>query len=284
MLVDMKDVVVYLTRSSDTEVAQLLRSLRLLSEHFLPWSPADVIVFHEADLDTRLLRSEESIVRLGVRFAQVDFSSVPPGTELLSRGQRGYRHMCHFFANDIFLREELRTYRYYMRLDVDSFILSDVKFNVFEKMAQNGIKYTYRMEMREKRSVSSGLMETVQSFFNENPGLSRAAPDIRHVCLYYTNFEICDLAYFRGTPWQRFFAAIDAAGGIWRHRWGDAPIRWMGLKYLLPEDEMLCLKCMTYRHQFVVRKGFTFRLPLEYARCVIVALAGMARERLKAQV
>ena len=276
----MRDVIVYLTRSAEKEIRQLLESLQLLSRNFLPWSPADIIVFHEVDLDKSRLLAEDIVSRLGVRLAEVDFSSIPPGTESLTRGQRGYRHMCHFFANDIFLRDELRSYEYYMRLDVDSFILSKVKFNVFDRMRRAGIKYAYRMVMTESKEFSVGLLDLANSFFKDNPELNRATPKICKVRLYYTNFEICELAYFRDAPWQRFFAAIDKAGGIWRHRWGDAPIRWLGLRHLLLPNEVYCLKGMTYRHQFTVRKGFTSRLPFEYARCVVVALAGMLRARI----
>ena len=276
-----KNVVVYLSRSNEREMGQLLESLRLLEANILPWSPADVIVFHEADFDKSRLMGDPVVVRLGVKFALVDFSSVPPGTEGLSPGQRGYRHMCHFFANEIFLREELRDYDYYMRLDVDSYVLSKVGFNIFEKMARENLKYVYRMEMTESKSVSAGLLDAALAFFAAHPVLDRAKPRINKVRLYYTNFEICELAYFRGEPWQRFFSAIDAAGGIWSHRWGDAPIRWLGLQHLLCSNERWCFKGMTYFHQFLVRKGFTFRLPLEYMRGVMVAIFGIIRSKLQ---
>lgn len=244
----------------------------LLERNLLPWSPADIFIFHEADLDESMLSPHAVFKRLDVKFAEVDFSSVPYGTESLTRGQRGYRHMCHFFANDVFLRNELSSYEYYMRLDVDSFILSKISFNIFDAMRSRNLKYAYRMIMTENARVAEGLLETAKAFFSTNRDIAVSHPYIRKAKLYYTNFEICDLKFFRSDPWQRYFAAIDSAGGIWRTRWGDAPIRWLGLQYLLRKNEIWFFRGMTYHHQFLLHKGFGFRFPIEYAKCVISAL------------
>ena len=128
----MRNAIVYLVRGHEASIASLERSLALLKRNFLPWSPADVLVFHEDNLKPEQL--EGRTAGLAVKTALVDFSAVPPEMANLPPGQRGYRHMCHFFANDIFLRPELADYDYYMRLDDDSFILSPLTFNVFARM------------------------------------------------------------------------------------------------------------------------------------------------------
>ena len=267
----MKNVIIYLVRSTEGSIRNLVRSIEFLQKNFLPWSPADILVFHEDGFD-----QESTLSRLpkglSVLFAKVDFAPVHPGMENLSRGQKGYRHMCHFFANDIFERSELAEYDYYMRLDEDSFILSPLPFNLFEKMAREGLKYVYRLEMNEKKSVSHGLIATAEAFFAANPRFNIAKPRIRRQKLYYTNFEVGNLRWFRAKGWQRYFAAIDATGGIWRRRWGDAPIRWLGLQYLLKPEEMYCLKKMKYFHQFMLHSGFSFRLPHDYLRYGLIIL------------
>lgn len=264
-----KNVIVYLSRSEESNIRQMIHSIHLLDRNFLPWSPADILVFHEAGFDKSLILADEIAAKHGVKFAEVDFSAIHPGMEDLSKGQRGYRHMCHFFANDIFLREELSQYDYYMRLDVDSYILNKIPFDIFGKMKKDGLKYVYRMVMTEHSKVAVGLKDLALDFFAKNPDLNKAAPRIKKLRLFYTNFEICDMAFFRGSTWQRYFAAIDARGGIWRHRWGDAPIRWIGLKHLLMPSEMYCLKAMTYFHQFKICKGFASRLPWDFAKYLL---------------
>lgn len=280
--VDMsKNTVVYLTRSSEGQIRQLIKSIKLFSRNFLPWSPADIWVFHEKDFDRFLVEAEPSLSNLCIHFAEVDFSTVHPGMEEVSNGQRGYRHMCHFFANDIFLRRELQQYDYQMRLDVDSYILSPVKFNVFEKMQREGIKYTYRMIMNEKPEWAIGLLETAEAYFAKHPEVIKGVQRLSKVKLYYTNFEICDLAWFRNKPWQDFFAAIDKAGGIWRYRWGDAPIRWFGVKHMLKDNEIFCLRCMKYYHQFKLEKYLTHRTPWEYLRYAMDYILWAVKARLR---
>lgn len=262
----MKAIIAYLCRSRDADIANLIRSLCLLNRNFLPWSPADIVIFHEDGFDKGKLLADDIVSRMQVSFATVDFSAVPRCMESLSAGQRGYRHMCHFFANDIFNRRELNGYDYYMRLDDDSYILSPIKYNVFERLASKDIKYAYRLEMQEAKSVSVGMLELVQTFFTCNRNLNVNKPRIRRVKLYYTNFEICRLEWFRGEQWRSYFAAVDEAGGIWHHRWGDAPIRWLGLKYMMLPNEIWCMRDFTYFHQFMVRKGLAFRLPHDYLK------------------
>lgn len=280
----MKNVIVYLTRSTADQTRQLILSIYHVAENILPWSPADIFVFHEKDFDKSLLLADKVVAELGVKLAEVDFSAIPPEMEGLPAGKRGYRHMCHFFANDIFLRPELQAYDYQMRLDVDSYILSPVRFNVFAMMQTRGMKYVYRMVMRENRNVSQGLLETCERYFREHPERISGRRKLNRVNLYYTNFEICDLKWFRDRPWQDFFAAIDEARGIYRYRWGDAPIRWLGLQHLLQKREIYCLRGMAYFHAFKLEKWLTFRLPWEYARYALSIIKYMLHNRKNAKV
>lgn len=241
----MRNAIVYLVRGHEASIASLERSLALLKRNFLPWSPADVLIFHEDNLKPEQL--EGRTAGLSVKTALVDFSAIPPEMANLPPGQRGYRHMCHFFANDIFLRPELADYDYYMRLDDDSFILSPLTFNVFARM-RGGHRYAYRVILRDRPHVCVGLGDVVARHFGESPHAGRCKPPPPYRC-FYTNFEICDLAWFRGPEWQSYFAAIDRARGIWKYRWGDAPIRYYGVMNSLPPEAVLNLVEMHYHHQ-----------------------------------
>lgn len=48
--------------------------------------------------------------------------------------------------------------------------------------------------------------------------------------IYYTNFEVASLAFLRSAPYRAWFDFVDGAGGMYAHRWGDAPIRWLGVQ------------------------------------------------------
>jgi len=202
---------------------------------------------------------------LDVKTALVDFSSVPKALEDVPVKARGYRHMCHFFGNDIFFRRELADYDYYMRLDDDSFILSPLRYNVFERMREQGYSYAYRVRMNDRPHVCVGMGDVIERYFAVTPhaGKCKMPPPYR---VYYTNFEICDLKWFRDDPWQRYFAAIDRAEGIWRHRWGDAPIRYYGVKNLLPDEKIWQVLDLHYHHQSEWLPGHRHRAFAEAVR------------------
>lgn len=242
----MRNVVVYLVRGHAASLAALERSLALLKRNFLPWSPADVLIFHEDNLKAEQLAGRTSGIQ--VKTALVDFSAIPPEMADLPTGQRGYRHMCHFFANDIFRRPELAGYDYYMRLDDDSFILSPLTFDAFARMRERRFRYAYRAVLKDRPHVCKGLGAVIARHFEAHAhvGFCKSPPPYR---IFYTNFEICDLAWFRGAAWQSYFAAVDRAGGIWKHRWGDAPIRYYGVMNCLSGESIWHLVELHYRHQ-----------------------------------
>ena len=259
----MKCVIVYLIRGSEQSIAALERSLSLLKTNFLPWSPADILVFHENNMSSDQLSGRTS--DLPVKTALVDFSAVPSEMSDIPPSQRGYRHMCHFFANDIFFRPELVGYDFYMRMDDDSFILSPLKFNIFELMREKGYKYAYRVILKDRPHVCVGFGDLIKRYFSmEGRRLNCQLPP--PYMIYYTNFEICDISWFRGRGWQEYFAAVDRTGGIWRHRWGDALIRYYGVVNLMEGASVYCLKQLHYHHQSEWLPGWTTRTPFEAIR------------------
>ena len=64
---------------------------------------------------------------------------------------------------------------------------------------------------------------------------------------YYNNFEICDFDFFlrqdivKMTDWM-----VDTLG-IYRYRWGDAPLRYMTLSIFARTDQIL-MRDFEYRH------------------------------------
>ena len=60
---------------------------------------------------------------------------------------------------------------------------------------------------------------------------------------FYNNFEVLRLADFRpGSPYSEWFDHVDGNGGIFRSRWGDAPIRTLGVLFLIPSSKLLDLR------------------------------------------
>lgn len=286
----MKNVIVYLVRGDKKSLVSLKRSLELLKRNFLPWNPTDVLVFHESNVTDFTIRS--CFPEINVLCALVDFSSRPHGEGIMetprnmSLGGWGYRHMCNFFANGIFLRHELDGYDYQMRMDDDSYILSPVKYNVFEKMRSNGIKYCYRSVEWDLPDVCDGLRAVAIEYFKR---IGARIPRRRfslYVPTYYTNFEINDLQFFRSKSWQGFAKTIVESNGIWNCRWGDAPIRYLGVNGLLSPSEVLQLTDLHYFHQGEWLTGHTRRKrwmahEIDFLRFYLTYKFGKAIKRIK---
>lgn len=273
-----RDAVVYLTRSSQLDL--LKRSIDLLCDNFLPDNPADVFVFHEDDCDLVALR--RATERANSSFCRVDFSSVPPGCENLSRGQIGYRHMCRFFANEWFLRPELDGYGFVMRMDVDSFILSPCKTDLFATMRRQGSRYAYRAVTTDARKFCTGFWETAAKHFEDSGVVPKDGfrKDFGKPLVYYTNFEICDLSWFRDLPWQSFFKDVDFAGGIAKYRWGDHIIRYAGLQALMDPAEIWQATPLHYQHWYRWKAGSRHRNLPWLLRCYAKTAVAVAKEKL----
>eukprot|EP00475_Leptophrys_vorax_P033962 TRINITY_DN54263_c0_g1_i1.p1 TRINITY_DN54263_c0_g1~~TRINITY_DN54263_c0_g1_i1.p1 ORF type:complete len:594 (-),score=135.62 TRINITY_DN54263_c0_g1_i1:60-1841(-) len=55
---------------------------------------------------------------------------------------------------------------------------------------------------------------------------------------FYTNFEVVNISILRSVEYQSWFKAVDATGSIFLHRWGDAPLRFLGLAMHVPPSEI----------------------------------------------
>lgn len=243
----------YLVNHTQQGVDDFIKSLRLLKANYLKRYPTPVIAFHEAQLTCQARIVEES----GVQpvFVPIEFKLPDCVDKSRICGERlGYMHMCHFFANDIFSHPALADFEYYCRLDTDSFIMSPVYVNLFDWARANDCKYGFIDDaITDNPSFFPGLWATGGEFARANPQYptyARLYTEIPEGRVYYTNFELCNMAWFRSEPWTRYFDAIDKAGGIYYHRWGDHTIRYMGVRLFMPPVNIRRVTFIHYRHTF----------------------------------
>jgi hypothetical protein len=67
--------------------------------------------------------------------------------------------------------------------------------------------------------------------------------------IFYTNFEIVNLPFFRGEEYTSYFQALEETKQIYYNRWGDAPVRWLAVHMLLSDEEIWCVKDIAYLHK-----------------------------------
>ena len=255
-----KNCIVYLVRSTKEDIEGLNKSLELISKNLLPFTKkVDILIFHEDSLE----EFKSSIIKVpGIIFHKIQFNlpnysedikaKIPEyyphpthGNGPIAWGHpgftMGYRHMCRFFAGDIFNNDIIQQYDYYMRLDTDSFILSPLNFDIFDWAKDNKCFYGYiePAVQYDNPKVAEGLSAKVREKYSNN---------IPEFLLYYTNFELVYIPWFRDSKYMEFYNYIDALGGIYTNRWGDHIIRFLGVNLFMNKENIIPVKGFTYQH------------------------------------
>jgi hypothetical protein len=255
-----KSAIVYMTRLQDL---WLLRySLRFLFENFNKEAKYPIVIFHD-DLNAEAVKSLAAVLKqdLGyipdnIKFVGLQFET-PPSVSIdphlydppLTQFRLGYRHMCRFFGGLVFNHPALSEYKYCWRLDSDSFILSSVTNDPFKQMERTGSKYAFldRVDYDEAFACM-GLWDTTKDFMNANKGILKNEVESWNMEVYYTNFEIYDMDFFRGEEYQLYFKYLDSTNNIYYRRWGDHCIRFLGLSMFADLSDIWCIKDFAYQH------------------------------------
>ena len=66
--------------------------------------------------------------------------------------------------------------------------------------------------------------------------------------LVWSNFEIGDLDFWRSEAYGKFFDTLDAAGGFYYERWGDAPVHSIAAALFARKDQIHFFNDVGYRH------------------------------------
>jgi len=126
----------------------------------------------------------------------------------------GYRHMCRFYAVDIFKHPIISSYKYYMRIDDDSVIRTPINTNIFKLMAEDGIDYVYRVRQKKDCNVcNEGMNEFFKSILVDYDYNQHLVP--------FNNFHIFRLGSIADKP---ILSNTEIVRNIYMKRWGDAPI------------------------------------------------------------
>ena len=217
-------------------LAQSLRHLQA-NFNGLPTRQYPVVVFHDGldgatetfvrdaartagVADLRLERAEHFIVPRNVDRGRM-LRHIKEGPPVLMRSE-GYRTMIRWWSGPVLRESALAAFEYAWRFDTDSFLLRPLAYDPLRDMARRGAKYGYRAVCPEAPQVGKGLSEVVDRWATRELGF---APDARPRTLadpqtisstapngsgrvvdrwrlagggvYYTNFEILELGFFR---------------------------------------------------------------------------------------
>ncbi|ROT36886.1 glycolipid 2-alpha-mannosyltransferase [Sodiomyces alkalinus F11] len=190
-------------------------------------------------------------------------------------GKEGYHHMCRFYSGKFYNMDILKKYKWYWRLDPDTEFFCSITYDPFVEMAKRGHVYGFTMAIWE-------VLSTVPSLFRHTADYKDAAGipssplwkamvdpsplpyplrsltsllgnrdrhgDAWNGCHYWSNFEIGDMDFFRGSQYQAYFDAMDRRGGFYFERWGDAAIHSLAVAMLLHPSQVHHFDDIGYRH------------------------------------
>ncbi|KAJ6547577.1 glycosyltransferase family 15 protein [Mycena capillaripes] len=168
-----------------------------------------------------------------------------------------YRNMCRFNSGFFFKHELLQPYRYYWRPNVKFFC--GLNYDPFVFMEDHDKVYSFTISLLEHEPTVPTLWDSVKEFMFQYPHfiqpqnsiefLSNDGGNTYNMCHYWSNFEIADMDFWRGEAYTKFFEFLEAKGGFYYERWGDAPIHSIAASLFARPDQIHFFRDIGYRHE-----------------------------------
>eukprot|EP01065_Artemidia_motanka_P046695 TRINITY_DN7141_c0_g1_i1.p1 TRINITY_DN7141_c0_g1~~TRINITY_DN7141_c0_g1_i1.p1 ORF type:complete len:437 (+),score=56.87 TRINITY_DN7141_c0_g1_i1:132-1442(+) len=245
-------------------------ALPRLRAHFLKCYPYPIHVFYEADAAGDLPKLRQLLLPSNVTFERINFSKLPiaspqwsglpvgtteatvekwrqEGTQKKFQG-RGYRLMCRFWTGPVWRFPSLSRYTHYLRLDTDSILPTPVPTDPFRRLRSEKCEYGFNRLKGENPHVLHQLWETSQRWMRKALTQEQTARVEKFALkggrywgpMYYNNFEMGAFALKKHPTYQSYFRFVDSEPphGIFRYRWGDAPLHTIPVTALLRPDQM----------------------------------------------
>lgn len=161
------------------------------------------------------------------------------------------RHLARFFLGHFYNINSLwNDYDYYWKVPLNSQLVCDVAYDVFDHMRLKGIKFGWLLMRQDVDVMHPNLMNHVKQFYHVKR-MDRnfeflLAPESKTVtdfwkyrsCNFNSDFELVDVSFFRSEPYQRLFNYLDSFNGFYYETWTDAHIKTIAATLLLDKSEL----------------------------------------------
>jgi len=169
-----------------------------------------------------------------------------------------YRNMCRFNSGFFYRHPLMQNYRYFWRIEPAVHFYCDVNFDPFAYMHENNKTYGFTIAALETRRTIESLWSTVKDFMAKYPKyiapnnamsfLSDDGGNEYNLCLFFNNFEIADMDFYRSEAYGAFFDHLDRTGNFYYERWGDAPVHSIAVSLLRDANRIHFFREIGYRH------------------------------------
>jgi len=170
-----------------------------------------------------------------------------------------YRNMCRYNSGFFFRHELLKDYDYYWRIEPSVKFFCDLDYDPFLVMQDGKKVYGFTLSLYEYPATIPTLWDTTKEFIKANPQylpkdnamkfISDNNGDSYNNCHFWSNFEIGDLNFWRGEAYTKYFEFLDAKGGFYYERWGDAPVHSIGAALFAHKDQIHFFNDIGYKHE-----------------------------------
>lgn len=188
---------------------------------------------------------------------------------ILYGSSRSYRNMCRFNSGYFYKQKVLDKYKYYFRVEPEVEYFCDFQYDPFVLMRKTNKKYGFVIALYEYENTIPTLWNTTLDFMKKYPehlhpnnsfafltdtsaiGPEKLVLDLHsgyNLCHFWSNFEIGDLDFFRSKAYNDYFDHLEASGGFYYERWGDAPVHSLGVGLLLDKKEIHHFEDIGYSH------------------------------------
>ncbi|QRV85840.1 Glycolipid 2-alpha-mannosyltransferase [Ceratobasidium sp. AG-Ba] len=170
-----------------------------------------------------------------------------------------YRNMCRFNSGFFFRHELLKDYDYYWRIEPNVKFFCDLDYDPFLVMKKGKKVYGFTISLYEYAATIPTLWDATKEFIKEHPEylpkdnamgfLSDNNGETYNNCHFWSNFEIGDLNFWRSEAYMKYFEHLDAKGGFYYERWGDAPVHSIGAGLFARKDQIHFFNDIGYKHE-----------------------------------
>ncbi len=229
-----KNCIVYLVKANENDIDMLNISLGLLGDNLLSQvhnqdSDVDVILFHEESFDDQYKSRVNRPNNGNLIFSLVTFHE-----------PRGMGNRANFFSGSIFRESILNDYKYFLRLNTDSYILSRLNYDIFDMMEKGNYKYGY-IEQAIQKALPEVIVDMWKDFYGTESNIEEGL-------MYGTDFEICDIDWFASGMYGMFYRKLEVSERCYTHCYRDAAFRYLGVNLFLPKEQKVAVSGFVYQH------------------------------------
>tara|TARA_Y100000992_G_scaffold67978_1_gene42269 strand:+ start:211 stop:1011 length:801 start_codon:yes stop_codon:yes gene_type:complete len=202
-----------------------------------------LVIFHEGNIDEGQQKYiiEKSEGGKNIKFVNISADwtmDMTGGMKDPWKNCAGFNKMCRFYSFPVY--KYLQEYDYAMRLDDDSFIETEIKYDIFEDMHKNNLDYGY---VRRKKDIHKPTIKTFvpfcKKYFNK---------ELYPVQNFYNNFHVSRINFWNNPEIKVFFDAVEETGNIKNQRWGDSNIQAVCVKNWSSKEKIKAYTDFVYMH------------------------------------